>query len=210
MIFEGHSIKDMLMFYSTIVGTNTSPDEERLLLDQLKTAVKQIDPLFEIGDSLTSYEAFVMVSNMEPQEGNVMVMLDDVEGYLDTNMEYTTWDPLIPVDDTQQYPDDECVQRSLEPCIPCSLPAREEYRPEEVFLGEEHRPESFFQGEEHRPEDFFQGEEIVGLLTDEFQDVSLFDESKPVNDTDQLPEEDNVPTVDRSVFSTDYARRDFV
>ena len=188
MIFEGRSIKEMLMFYSTLVGTNTSPDEERLLLDQLKTAVKQIDPLFEIGDSLTSYEAFVMVSNMELQEENVMTVLDDVEGYLDTNMEYTTWDPLIPVDDTQQYPDDECVQRSLEPCIPCSLPAREE----------------------HRSEDFFQGEEIVGLLTDEFQDVSLFDESKPVNDTDQLPEEDNVPTIDRSVFSTDYARRDFV
>jgi hypothetical protein len=188
MIFEGHAIKEMLMFYSTLVGPNMSQEEEYLLFEELKNAIIKIDPVMNLGNSMTSYEAFLMASGMDIQKGNVMIAtLDDVEGYIDTCMEYTPWDPLIPVDDTQQYPDDECVERSLEPCMPCSLPAREE----------------------HGASDFFQGKEIVGLLTEEFQDVSIFDENNPTNDTDQFPNEDNVSTMDRTIFSTEYARRDF-
>jgi hypothetical protein len=36
------------------------------------------------------------------------------------------------------------------------------------------------------------------MLSDEFEEVSLFDENKPVCDTDQLPMDGNVATTDRS------------
>ena len=188
MVFEGQTIKEMLTLYSTLVGGNTSAEEERLLFEDLRKEVHKIDPLYELGNSLTSYQAFLMVANIEPTTSNVMLTFDGVEGYVDNTMEFTPWDPLVPIDDTQQYPDDECVRTNTIPSLPCDVPAREE----------------------HVQEEFFQGGEIRGLVTDEIEETSLFDESKPVNDTDQMPDEDNVSTMDRTVFSSDHAGRDFV
>jgi hypothetical protein len=105
-------------------------------------------------------------------------------------MEYTVWDPVIPVDDTQQYPDDECVERAMTPAIPCVLPERD-YRVDTS------------------PE-FFQGDDIVGMLSEEMEEISLFDEHKPNNDTDQYPDNTNVSIVDRSAFSNEFASRDFI
>jgi hypothetical protein len=165
MLFEQTTIKDMLKLYSTLVGANTSPEEERRIFEQLKHAVDKIDPSFELGDSLTSYEAFLLAT--PATEGNVMVSLGcELEGYADLTIDYTPWDPVVPVDDTQQFDFDEpCVPVSLEPCVPCAIPEREE----------------------HTVEDFFQGEEISGLATEEFDDVSLFD-------TEQLPRKEQILT----------------
>jgi hypothetical protein len=189
MIFEQCAIKEMLTFYSTLVGTNTSPEEEKLLFAELKIAVHKIDPTFDLGVSLTSYEAFLLVDAMAPK-ANVAIETHDIDGFLDTDIEFMPWNPQCPIDDTQQYPDseEECVPRSLEPAIPCEIPPREE----------------------HEHVDFFQGEDIAPAITDEFEDVSLFETDKLVIDDDQLPDDHNVSRVDRSAFSNDHAGRDFL
>ena len=191
MVFEGNSIKDMLILYSTLVGTNTSAEETEHLFEKLVESVQAIDPDFvpHLGTSLTAYEAFLLVEK-DTYSGNVTALLGDIEGYTDTTMEYTVWDPIVPVDDTQQYPDDECVKRAITPAIPCVLPERD------------------YQND-MSPE-FYQGDDIVGLLSDEMEEISLFDEHKPNNDTDQYPEDTNVSIVDRSAFSNEYAARDFI
>jgi hypothetical protein len=189
MIFEQCAIKEMLTFYSTLVGTNTSPEEEKLLFEELKIAVYKIDPTFDLGVSLTSYEAFLLVDNMTPK-GNINIENHEIDGFFDAGIEFMPWDPQCPVDDTQQYPDseEECVPRSLEPSIPCDVPLRED----------------------HEYADFFQGEDIAPAATEEFNDVSLFEMDKLIIDTEQMPEEHNVSLVDRSAFSNDHAGRDFV
>lgn len=191
MVFEGNSVKDMLMLYSTLVGNNTSAEETEHLFKKLVESVRAIDPKIvpHLGTSLTSYEAFLLVEK-DTYSGNVTALLGDIEGYTDTTMEYTVWDPLVPVDDTQQYPDDECVERDCSPAIPCSLPERDYHV--------------------DTSPDFFQGGDIVGLLSDEMEEISLFDEHKPNNDTDQYPEDTNVSIVDRNAFSNEYAARDFI
>lgn len=191
MVFEGDSIKDMLILYSTLVGTNTSAEETEHLFKKLVESVQATDPDFvpHLGTSLTAYEAFLLVEK-DTYSGNVTALLGDIEGYTDTTMEYTVWDPIVPVDDTQQYPDDECVERAITPAIPCVLPERDYHV-------------------DASPE-FFQGDDIVGLLSDEMEEISLFDEHKPNNDTDQYPEDTNVSIVDRSAFSNEYAARDFI
>ncbi|ABT15871.1 hypothetical protein FR483_N586L [Paramecium bursaria Chlorella virus FR483] len=191
MVFEGDSVKDMLILYSTLVGTNTSAEETEHLFKKLVESVQAIDPDFvpHLGTSLTAYEAFLLVEK-DTYSGNVTALLGDIEGYTDTTMEYTVWDPIVPVDDTQQYPDDECVERAVTPAIPCVLPERDYHV-------------------DTSPE-FFQGDDIVGLLSDEMEEISLFDEHKPNNDTDQYPEDTNVSIVDRSAFSNEYAARDFI
>ncbi|AGE51251.1 hypothetical protein PBCVCVG1_653L [Paramecium bursaria Chlorella virus CVG-1] len=191
MVFEGDSVKDMLILYSTLVGTNTSAEETEHLFKKLVESVQAIDPDFvpHLGTSLTAYEAFLLVEK-DTYSGNVTALLGDIEGYTDTTMEYTVWDPIVPVDDTQQYPDDECVKRAITPAIPCVLPERDYHV-------------------DASPE-FFQGDDIVGLLSDEMEEISLFDEHKPNNDTDQYPEDTNVSIVDRSAFSNEYAARDFI
>ncbi|ABT14134.1 hypothetical protein MT325_M580L [Paramecium bursaria chlorella virus MT325] len=190
MVFEGNSVKDMLILYSTLVG-NTSTEETRHLFEKLVESVQAIDQKFvpHLGTSLTAYEAFLLVER-DTYSGNVTALLGDIEGYTDTTMEYTVWDPVIPVDDTQQYPDDECVERAVTPAIPCVLPERDYHV-------------------DTSPE-IFQGDDIVGLLSDEMEEISLFDEHKPNNDTDQYPEDTNVSIVDRSAFSNEYAARDFI
>lgn len=191
MVFEGNSVKDMLILYSTLVGNNTSAEETEHLFEKLVESVQAIDPDFvpHLGTSLTAYEAFLLVEK-DTYSGNVTALLGDIEGYTDTTMEYTVWDPIVPVDDTQQYPDDECVKRAITPAIPCVLPERD------------------YQND--TSPDFFQGDDIVGLLFDEMEEISLFDEHKPNNDTDQYPEDTNVSIVDRSAFSNEYAARDFI
>ena len=190
MVFEGNSVKDMLILYSTLVG-NTSTEETRHLFEKLVESVRAIDPNFvpRLGTSLTAFEAFLLVKKEFPT-GNVTALLADVEGYTDNTIEYTCWDPIVPVDDTQQYPDDECVERAMTPAIPCVFPERN------------------YQNDTS-PE-FYQGDDIVGLLSDEMEEISLFDEHKPNNDTDQYPEDTNVSIVDRSAFSNEYAARDFI
>jgi len=190
MVFEGNSVKDMLILYSTLVG-NTSTEETRHLFEKLVESVKAIDPDFvpRLGTSLTAYEAFLLVEK-DTYSGNVAALFGDIEGYMDKTIEYTVWDPIHPVDDTQQYPDDECVERAMMPAIPCVLPERDY--------------------QNNTSPDFFQGDDIVGLLSDEMEEISLFDEHKPNNDTDQYPEDTNVSIVDRSAFSNEYAARDFI
>jgi hypothetical protein len=182
MVFEGESVKEMLVLYSTLAGTNTSEEETRHLFEKLKDSVRAIDPEFvsRLGTSLTAYEAFLLVEE-ETRSENVIALdgAGDIEGYADPTMEYTMWDPVIPVDDTQQYPDDECVERAMTPAIPCVLPER--------------------QYEATSPK-FFQGDDIVGLLSEEMEEISLFDKHKPINDTDQYPDHTNVKTRDRSDF----------
>jgi hypothetical protein len=192
MVFEG-SVKDMLILYSTLVGTNTSAEEARHLFEKLKVSVQAIDRNFahQLGTSLTAYEAFLLVEKETYGGDNIeLVGAGDIEGYADPTMEYTMWDPVIPVDDTQQYPDDECVERAMTPAIPCVLPERDYHV-------------------DTSPE-FFQGDDIVGLLSEEMEEISLFDEHKPNNDTDQYPDNTSVSIVDRSAFSNEFASRDFI
>ena len=46
MVFEGDSVKDMLILYSTLVGTNTSAEETEHLFEKLVESVQAIDPDF--------------------------------------------------------------------------------------------------------------------------------------------------------------------
>ena len=78
MVFEGRSIKDMLILYSTLVGKSTSPDETSRLFKDLEDAVMKVDTSFcaKLGTSLTSCEALLLV------EKELTFDADD-EGYLD-------------------------------------------------------------------------------------------------------------------------------
>ena len=102
------NLKDILVFYSTIIG-NTTIDEQTKLFYLLKEAVARIDPdfTFDRDDPPTSYEIFLIVEKLDnslPCE-----TFDSPEGYYDNTIEFTIWDPLQPVNDTEQFPDMECV-----------------------------------------------------------------------------------------------------
>lgn len=101
MVFAGQSLIDMLILYSTIVS-NSTPECESALFENLKQEANTIKPGSITSDSLTAFEAFLMVERMSPR-ANVET-IDDVAGYDDTTMELSVWDPDKPLDDTDQYP----------------------------------------------------------------------------------------------------------
>ena len=59
-------LKDVLIFYSTIIG-NTSHEEQTYLFGLLKEAVERIDPefTFDRDDPPTAYEIFLIVEKLE-------------------------------------------------------------------------------------------------------------------------------------------------
>ena len=103
MVFANQSLVEMLRLYSSIIG-NSTPECEAALFKNLKEEANSIEPGSITADSMTAYEAFLMVEKLHM--GNVTVPHLDVAGYDDTAMELSKWDPLAPVDDTEQYPVD--------------------------------------------------------------------------------------------------------
>ena len=105
MVFANQTLVEMLRLYSSIIG-NSTPECEAALFENLKQEANAIEPDTITSDSMTAYEAFLMVEKLVM--GNVTAPHLDVAGYDDTSMELSKWDPLNPVDDTEQYPGGEC------------------------------------------------------------------------------------------------------
>ena len=105
MVFANQTLVEMLRLYSSIIG-NSTPECEAALFENLKQEANAVEPDTITSDSMTAYEAFLMVEKLVM--GNVTVPHLDVAGYDDTSMELSKWDPLNPVDDTEQYPGGEC------------------------------------------------------------------------------------------------------
>lgn len=101
MVFANQSLVEMLRLYSSIIG-NSTPECEAALFENLKQEANSIEPGSITSDSMTAYEAFLMVEKLHM--GNVTVPHLDVTGYDDTQMELSKWDPLNPIDDTNQMP----------------------------------------------------------------------------------------------------------
>jgi hypothetical protein len=101
MVFANQSLVEMLRLYSSIIG-NSTPECEAALFKNLKEEANAIEPGSITVDSMTAYEAFLMVEKLHM--GNVTVPHLDVAGYDDTTMELSKWDPLNPIDDTNQMP----------------------------------------------------------------------------------------------------------
>lgn len=106
MVFAGQSLIDMLKLYSTIVG-NSTPECEAALFENLKQEANAIEPGSITSDSLTAFEAFLIVERMSPRP--IIEPIDDVAGYYDTTIELSVWDPDKPLDDTDQYPLDKNI-----------------------------------------------------------------------------------------------------
>jgi len=165
--------EEAFRLYYSLIG-NTSQEVQEVLAKFLKEAVATIDPEYEwkFQGVPTAYDIFL---DMTSSSGNVVLALHDLEGYPDTTMEFTPWDPQTPIDDTQQYPEDEvAVRKSLAPAVPCIIPFREDA--EQC--------------------DFYQGN-VNGIVSEDILENSVYDISKPINDTDQFPGDENVPTESR-------------
>jgi hypothetical protein len=106
MVFASQTLVEMLRLYSSIIG-NSTPECEAALFENLKQEANAIEPDTITSDSMTAYEAFLMVEKLLC--GNVTVLHLDVAGYDDTTMELSKWDPLNPIDDTNQMPSGNCV-----------------------------------------------------------------------------------------------------
>ena len=106
MVFANQSLVDMLRLYTSIIG-NSTPECEAALFANLKQEANALEPDTITSDSMTAYEAFLMVEKL--LMGNVTVPHLDVAGYDDTTMELSKWDPLNPIDDTNQMPSSNCV-----------------------------------------------------------------------------------------------------
>ena len=106
MVFANQALVEMLRLYSSIIG-NSTPECEAALFENLKQEANAVEPDTITSDSMTAYEAFLMVEKLVM--GNVTVPHLDVAGYDDTSMELSKWDPLNPVDDTNQMPSGNCV-----------------------------------------------------------------------------------------------------
>ena len=106
MVFANQTLVEMLRLYSSIIG-NSTPECEAALFKNLKQEANAIEPDTITSDSMTAYEAFLMVEKLVM--GNVTVPHLDVAGYDDTTMELSKWDPLNPIDDTNQMPSSNCV-----------------------------------------------------------------------------------------------------
>jgi hypothetical protein len=105
MVFANQTLVEMLRLYSSIIG-NSTPECEAALFANLKQEANALEPESITSDSMTAYEAFLVVEKLHM--GNVTVPHLDVDGYDDTVIDLSTWDPLAPVDDTDQYPGGEC------------------------------------------------------------------------------------------------------
>jgi hypothetical protein len=105
MVFANQTLVEMLRLYSSIIG-NSTPECEAALFANLKQEANALEPESITSDSMTAYDAFLMVEKLHM--GNVIVPHLDVVGYDDTTMELSKWDPLNPIDDTEQYPGGEC------------------------------------------------------------------------------------------------------
>jgi hypothetical protein len=165
--------EEAFRLYYSLIG-NTSQEVQEVLAKFLQEAVATIDPEYEwkFQGVPTAYDIFL---DMTSSSSNVVLALHDLEGYPDTTMEFTPWDPQTPIDDTQQYPEDEvAVRKSLAPAIPCIIPFREDT--EQC--------------------DFYQGN-VNGIVSEDILENSVYDISKPINDTDQFPGDENVPTESR-------------
>jgi hypothetical protein len=101
MVFANQSLVEMLRLYSSIIG-NSTPECEAALFANLKQEANALEPESITSDSMTAYEAFLMVEKLLC--GNATVPHLDVDGYDDTTMELSKWDPLNPIDDTNQMP----------------------------------------------------------------------------------------------------------
>ena len=101
MVFANQTLVEMLRLYSSIIG-NSTPECEAALFANLKQEANAIEPGSITSDSMTAYDAFLMVEKLHM--GNVIVPHLDVVGYDDTTMELSKWDPLNPIDDTNQMP----------------------------------------------------------------------------------------------------------
>ena len=106
MVFANQSLVDMLRLYSVLVGGSSS-ESKAALFANLKQEANAIEPDSITSDSMTAYEAFLMVEKL--LMGNVTVPHLDVPGYDDTTMELSKWDPLEPIDDRNQMPSGNCV-----------------------------------------------------------------------------------------------------
>jgi hypothetical protein len=105
MVFANQSLVEMLRLYSSIIG-NSTPECEAALFANLKQEANAIEPGSITSDSMTAYEAFLLVEKLHM--GNVTVPHLDVAGYDDTVIDLSKWDPMNPIDDTDQYPGGEC------------------------------------------------------------------------------------------------------
>jgi len=106
MVFANQTLVEMLRLYSSIIG-NSTPECEAALFANLKQEANALEPESITSDSMTAYEAFLMVEKLHM--GNVTVPHLDVVGYDDTTMELSKWDPLNPIDDRNQLPLSNCV-----------------------------------------------------------------------------------------------------
>ena len=106
MVFANQSLVEMLRLYSSIVS-NSTPECEAALFENLKQEANSIESGSITSDSMTAYEAFLMVEKL--LMGNATVPHLDVTGYDDTQMELSKWDPLNPIDDRNQLPSSNCV-----------------------------------------------------------------------------------------------------
>jgi hypothetical protein len=106
MVFANQSLVEMLRLYSSIIG-NSTPECKAALFQNLKQEANAIEPDSITSDSMTAYDAFLMVEKLHM--GNVIVPHLDVDGYDDTTMELSKWDPLNPIDDRNQLPLSNCV-----------------------------------------------------------------------------------------------------
>lgn len=106
MVFANQTLVEMLRLYSSIIG-NSTPECEAALFANLKQEANAIEPGSITSESLTAYEAFLMVEKLT--EGNAFVPHLEIEGYDDPSNELSKWDPNEPIDDTDQMPSGNCV-----------------------------------------------------------------------------------------------------
>ncbi len=106
MVFAKQTLVEMLRLYSSIIG-NSTPECKAALFANLKQEANAIEPGSITSESLTAYEAFLMVEKLT--EGNAFVPHLEIEGYDDPSIELTKWDPNEPIDDTDQMPSGNCV-----------------------------------------------------------------------------------------------------
>ena len=78
MVFANQSLVEMLRLYSSIIG-NSTPECESALFANLKQEANAVEPDTITSDSMTAYEAFLMVeklkSSMAPNAINEIEVL---------------------------------------------------------------------------------------------------------------------------------------
>lgn len=90
MIFANQTLVEMLRLYSSIIA-NSTPECESALFANLKQEANALEPGSITSDSMTAYEAFLMVEKLLC--GNSTALHVDVDGYDDTLIDLYSWDP---------------------------------------------------------------------------------------------------------------------